>query len=75
MPRGPHNGDFDDYWTFHAAREPQRLYPLHESSGPQEARRILRQRLDGIGARSVELLRAGAGLAAVVTAVGSRSSR
>ncbi|WP_327668086.1 MULTISPECIES: MerR family transcriptional regulator [unclassified Streptomyces] len=48
---------------------------LHESGGPQEARRILRQRLDGIGARSVELLRAGADPAAVVTAVGSRSSR
>lgn len=22
------NGDFDDYWAFHAAREQQRLYPV-----------------------------------------------
>ncbi|MFF1304842.1 MerR family transcriptional regulator [Streptomyces sp. NPDC058307] len=36
--------------------------------GPEDARRILRERLDGLAARSVLLLRAGADLAAVVTA-------
>lgn len=38
-------------------------------AGPEDARRILRRRLDRLAARSVALLRAGADLAAVVTAV------
>ncbi|MEV6685557.1 MerR family transcriptional regulator [Streptomyces sp. NPDC051130] len=40
---------------------------LHRLGGPEETRRILSRRLDGIAARSVALLRAGADLAAVVT--------
>ncbi|MCX5192285.1 ISKra4 family transposase [Streptomyces sp. NBC_00268] len=27
------NGDFEDYWTFHAAREHQRLYPAPDQQG------------------------------------------
>ncbi|CAM5342670.1 MerR family transcriptional regulator [Streptomyces canus] len=42
---------------------------LDGPDGPEDARRILRERLDRIAARSVALLRAGADLAAVVTAV------
>ncbi|MEU6118417.1 MerR family transcriptional regulator [Streptomyces sp. NPDC047117] len=40
---------------------------LHRLDGLEETRRILRQRLDRIAARTVALLRAGADLAAVVT--------
>ncbi|MFI6207377.1 MerR family transcriptional regulator [Streptomyces sp. NPDC051041] len=42
---------------------------LHRFGGPEEAQRILRQRLDRIAARAVALLRAGADLAAVITSV------
>lgn len=41
---------------------------LHRLDGTAEALRVLRERLDHIALRSVELLRAGADLAAVVTA-------
>ncbi|MFD4876582.1 MerR family transcriptional regulator [Streptomyces sp. NPDC058420] len=41
---------------------------LHRLDGTDEALRILRERLDQIALRTVELLRAGADLAAVVTA-------
>ncbi|MFJ9896606.1 MerR family transcriptional regulator [Streptomyces sp. NPDC091280] len=40
---------------------------LHGLDGGGEARRVLRERLDGIAVRTVGLLRAGADLAAVVT--------
>ncbi|MFJ9176227.1 MerR family transcriptional regulator [Streptomyces sp. NPDC102360] len=42
------------------------LHSLEEGDGPERVRRILVERLDRIGARSVELLRAGADLAAVL---------
>ncbi|MEB8336067.1 MerR family transcriptional regulator [Streptomyces endophyticus] len=42
------------------------LHSLEEGGGPERVRRILVERLDQIAARSVELLRAGADLAAVV---------
>ncbi|WP_312018559.1 hypothetical protein [Streptomyces sp. I05A-00742] len=41
---------------------------LHRLDGSGEAQRILRQRLDQVATRTVGLLRAGADLAAVVTA-------
>ncbi|QES46291.1 MerR family transcriptional regulator [Streptomyces venezuelae] len=41
---------------------------LHRLDGPEETGRILQRRLDRIAARTVALLRAGADLAAVVTA-------
>ncbi|MGW4779604.1 MerR family transcriptional regulator [Streptomyces filamentosus] len=40
--------------------------------GPEETRRLLRRRLDGIAERTVALLRAGSDLAAVVTSAGAR---
>ncbi|MFF0089521.1 hypothetical protein ACFYSF_06115 [Streptomyces canus] len=42
---------------------------LDGPDGAEDARRILRERLDRLAARSVALLRAGADLAAVLTAV------
>lgn len=39
--------------------------------GPEETRRLLRRRLDGIAERTVALLRAGSDLAAVVTSAGA----
>ncbi|MCX4835520.1 MerR family transcriptional regulator [Streptomyces sp. NBC_01016] len=42
------------------------LHSLREGGGPERVRHILVERLDRIGARSVELLRAGADLAAVL---------
>ncbi|MER7561567.1 MerR family transcriptional regulator [Streptomyces sp. NPDC048523] len=44
------------------------LENLDGLDGPEDARRILRERLDGLAARSVGLLRAGADLAVVVAA-------
>ncbi|MFJ9246642.1 MerR family transcriptional regulator [Streptomyces sp. NPDC101776] len=41
---------------------------LHQLDGTEEARRVLRERLDDIALRTVGLLRAGTDLAAVVTA-------
>jgi DNA-binding transcriptional MerR regulator len=46
---------------------------LRNLEGPAEAEHLLRQRLDLIAARSVALLRAGADLAAVVTAAAARA--
>ncbi|MER6692330.1 MerR family transcriptional regulator [Streptomyces minutiscleroticus] len=43
---------------------------LDRFGGPEDARRILRRRLDRIAVRTVALLRAGSDLAAVVTAAG-----
>jgi DNA-binding transcriptional MerR regulator len=47
---------------------------LHRLDGRGEARRVLRERLDQIAVRTVELLRAGADLAAVVMAAQERAT-
>ncbi|WP_078955144.1 MerR family transcriptional regulator [Streptomyces griseus] len=44
---------------------------LTRLEGPEETRRLLRRRLDGIAGRTVALLRAGSDLAAVVTSAGA----
>jgi DNA-binding transcriptional MerR regulator len=47
---------------------------LHRLDGRGDARRVLRERLDQIAVRTVELLRAGADLAAVVMAAQERAT-